>query len=135
MDILYSLHQYSDLGLLMLRLAVATIFLVHGLMKRRMWQPNPPMAGGMLQIMKFLAIVEPLAAVAIAVGLLTQIAALGCVMIMVGAIYLKMQVWKIPFRADNNTGWEFDLVLLAACAVLFVSGAGVWALDYLIWSI
>lgn len=130
MNFLYDLHQFSDIGLLALRIAAGAIFIVHGMMKFRMWQPNPPMQGGMLQLMKFLAVVEPIMGVALILGLLTQFAALGGVLIMIGAIYLKMSVWKTPFRADNTTGWEFDLILLAACLMLWFAGAGEWSLDY-----
>ena len=130
MDIFSDLHHLSDIGLLALRIATGVIFIVHGVMKFRMWQPNPPMQGGMLQLMRFLAVVEPIMGVALIVGFLTQISALGGILIMIGALYLKMAVWKMPFRADDKTGWEFDLMILAGCLMLLFAGAGEWSVDY-----
>ena len=36
-----SLHQLGDVALLILRLALGTIFLVHGLPKRGLWSAQP----------------------------------------------------------------------------------------------
>ena len=133
MNLFLLLHQYSDVGLMALRIAAGVIFIVHGHMKWRMWKPNPPMQGGMLYLMQFLALAEPLLGAALIVGFLTQIAALGGILIMIGAIYLKMFSWHVPFRADNNTGWEFDLMILGGCLALLFSGAGAWSLDHVLW--
>ena len=39
---------------------------------------------------------------------------------MLGAIYFKIFKWKMPFTSQTSTGWEFDLVLLAAGLVILV---------------
>ncbi|TAL19177.1 DoxX family protein [Patescibacteria group bacterium] len=130
-DFLFSLNFFSDFGLFVLRLAIAAIFIVHGVKKWAMWkmQPSPQMPAGMLSVMKILAIAEPFGGLALLAGFLTQLAALGFSIIMLGAIYYKTRVWKTPFAAQDKMGWEFDLVLLAGNLLLLIAGAGVLSLD------
>lgn len=124
MDLLNSLTSYSDWGLLALRLAVGAIFLVHGKAKWAMWkmQPSAQMPAQMLGVMKVLSIGEPLAALALITGVFVQLAALWLSLVMVGAIYLKISKWKVPFTAQNTMGWEFDLILLAANLAILTNG-------------
>lgn len=130
MDFLNSLTSYSDWGLLALRLALGAVFVVHGKAKLGMWktQPNEQMKAPMISLMKLLSVAESLGGLALIIGVWTEAAALGLGIIMLGAIYFKMKVWKAPFKADNATGWEFDLVLLAGNLVLLTSGPGVYTL-------
>lgn len=130
---LHRLQTYSDWGLLALRLAVGSIFLIHGIGKWSFWgmMPGDQMSAGMLNLMKFLSIVEPLGGLALILGFLTHYAALGLAIIMVGAIYFKMFVFKLGFVEQAATGWEFDLALLGGNLALFFLGAGRMAIDKL----
>lgn len=134
-----TLNQYGDWGLLALRIAVGVIFLVHGLQKWAMWkmQPSEQLPVGMLSLLKFLSIAEPLGAVAVLSGFLTQMAAAGLGVIMVGAIWLKARVMKEPFTDSkaHKVGWEFDFILLAATIALFFFGGGTLALDRVFFAI
>ena len=87
----WNLSKYSDLAHLVLRLAVAAAFLYHGTMKFGFLQGAAPegMSDTLVMIFKFLAIAEPLAGVALIIGLLTQVAAAGLALVMVCAIYFK----------------------------------------------
>jgi len=131
MGVFVQLHNLTDLGVLVLRLAIAAVFLVHGNYKWAMWkmQPTPELPAPMLKILRLLSICEPLGGVAMVLGFLTQLAALGLGIIMVGAIYTKRNKMKVPFAQQRSVGWEFDLILLAACVLLFFSGAGSYAID------
>lgn len=131
MEFFANLHQLSDIGLIALRIAVGVIFLVHGTQKWAMWQmqPSAQMPAGMLAMMKFLSIVEPLGGLAVIIGFLTQLAAAGLGLIMIGAIGLKVGMMKVPFTANDKLGWEYDFIILAAVIALFFSGAGSVALD------
>jgi uncharacterized membrane protein YphA (DoxX/SURF4 family) len=124
------LYSYRDLGLLALRAAVGVIFIVHGISKWSMWgmTPSEQMPAGMLALMKVLSIVEPLGGAALVLGVFTQLAALGLAVVMVGAIVVKMFVMKVGFTSFQATGWEFDLILLAANINLMLSGGGKYAL-------
>jgi putative oxidoreductase len=137
MEFLVNLHQFSDWGLFALRIAVGVIFLVHGAQKWAMWkmEPSEQMPPKMLTMMKFLSVVEPLGGFAVLMGFLTQLAALGLGVIMIGAIFMKKNVMKVPFTAMDKMGWEFDLIILAAAIALFVFGGGVISLDNLFWGL
>ncbi|MCP6719225.1 MAG: DoxX family protein [Patescibacteria group bacterium] len=136
MDLL-NIHQMADLGLLALRIAVGTIFLVHGSQKLKMWnmQPSEQMPASMLSTMKLLSIVEPLAGLAVLLGLLTQLALIPLGIIMIGAHWLKIVKMKAPFTAQDKVGWEFDFIILAATITLFFFGAGAISIDRVIFGI
>lgn len=130
------LMSFSAFGLLALRLALGAIFIVHGRAKFSFWKsdPNTP-PNPMSNMMKFLSIAETLGAIALILGFLTQWAAIGLAIIMAGAIHMKGAKWKVPFWSQNNTGWEFDLMNLAACIALATMGAGLYSLDRIIFGL
>jgi putative oxidoreductase len=114
------LFAYGDAGILLLRLPIAIIFLVHGVKK---------LDGKMGGFMRFIGVAETLGGLAILLGFLTQLAALGLAIIMLGAIYKKIVEWKVPFTTMEKMGWEFDLVILGACAALMTLGSGLYGVD------
>ncbi|MFA7216562.1 MAG: DoxX family protein [Candidatus Paceibacterota bacterium] len=124
-----TLYLYIDYGLIFLRLAIGASFLVHGIQKLRMWKmrPDEQISKSMININRLLSIVEPLGAIALMIGFLTQYAALGLMIIMLGAIYIKIKVWRKKF--SEKGGWEMDLIILAGLSVLFLVGAGYYSLD------
>lgn len=123
------LHHLGSWGLLLLRLGVGVTFLVHGIQKRAMWkmQPSAQMPASLLSILRLLSIAEPLGGLAVITGLLTQLAALGFVIVMLGAINLKARQLHKAFTGDG--GWELDYVLLSAAIALVFLGAGGISLD------
>lgn len=116
------LFAFGDAGIFVLRLAIGLIFLIHGMKKL-----NGKMGG----FMTFIGVAEIIGGVAILVGFLTQMAALGIAIIMLGALYKKIVAWRIPFTAMNQTGWEFDFILLAGCITLMTLGSGAYGIDVL----
>jgi uncharacterized membrane protein YphA (DoxX/SURF4 family) len=130
-----NLHQLSDWGLLALRFGVGMSFWVHGTAKRAMWKmaPSPQLPARLLSTLRLLAIVEPLGAVAAFAGFLMQPAAVGFVVIMLGAIRLKAVQMKRGFSVDG--GWELDFVLLTAALTLLVLGAGAFSVDRLLFGL
>lgn len=118
-------------ALLALRIAVSAVFLNHGFAKFGMWKmaPSEQMPALQLNLMRLLSIVEPLAGLGILLGIFTFYSALCIAVVMVGAMYFKIAVWKKKFSETN--GWEFDLVLLAAALVIAAAGPGVFSLGLL----
>jgi putative oxidoreductase len=119
----------TNWALLALRIAVGVVFLVHGLQKQMFWKtpPSAQLPLGMIKLLRFLSIVEPLGGVAVLAGFLTRPATIGLSIIMLGAINLKARQMKKGFTGDG--GWELDFMVLAANVALLLLGAGVWSLD------
>jgi uncharacterized membrane protein YphA (DoxX/SURF4 family) len=119
--IMYVFNEFSEIGYLVLRIALAIIFVYHAWPKVK----NPAaMAGGVgmsVNTVRLIGVVELVGGLAIALGVLMQLAALALIVIMIGAIYYKIQKWKVPFWSQTNTGWEFDFILLAALFFLLTN--------------
>ena len=128
-------EKSRDASLLFLRLIIAAIFLYAGYAKWPMWSAAPEsmgMAPGfMWNLMKFLAIVEPIGAIAVAVGFLTRWAAAGLAIIMVGSIYVMQFTMGIGFVTPTAPGWEFNLLILGVCIAFVTFGPGRWSVDAL----
>lgn len=118
----------SEWALLLMRIALTAVFLIHGLSKRGMWNttPSDSMPSSQLWLMRLLSVVEPLAGIGVLLGIYTVVCALALAVVMIGAMYYKIAVWKKKF--SETGGWEFDLVLLAAALLLATLGPGVFSL-------
>lgn len=122
------LLEYGDWGLLALRLVIAAIFLYHAMPKLKM----PGMMATMMKMpammIFMMGVFETAGAIFVATGLFYQVGALILGTVMVGAIWFKITTWKTGFSSMQATGWEFDLVLLAASAAILLGGVGSIAL-------
>ena len=137
MGFFVSLHQFSDFALLILRLALGTVFLFHGLPKKGLWsaQPSDQMPAGLLTRLRILSIAEPAGALGLIFGLLTQLAGLGLVIVMAGAItFLRTNAHR-KFKEANAPGWEFEFMLLVVALALAILGGGKYALDRVVFGI
>jgi putative oxidoreductase len=135
MELLGKLHHLGDWGLVALRLGLGSIFLFHGRQKLAMWkmQPSAQMPAGLLSILRVLSIAEPLSGLAMFAGLLTQLAAAGQAVVMLGAIRLKAVQMHKGFSGEG--GWEFEFLLLVAAIAVVVLGAGRISLDRLLFGL
>jgi putative oxidoreductase len=131
------LHQFSDFALLALRIALGTIFIVHGTHKRRLWkvQPSQQMPAGFLRTLRFLSIAEPAGGLGVLFGFLTQLAALGLVFVMLGALQFLITKADRKFTGDNVPGWEFEFLVLIVAITLVIMGGGRFALDRIVFGI
>jgi putative oxidoreductase len=120
------------LGLTALRLAVATIFIKHGAQKlfvfgfagvtgafTHMGVPLPGVTG------PFIALLEFFGGIALALGFLTRLIALGFVCDMLGAILFVL----LP---KGFSGFEFEFLLLGSSVALALTGAGRFSVDALL---
>jgi uncharacterized membrane protein YphA (DoxX/SURF4 family) len=118
----------ETLSPLLLRLALAAVFLFHGL---DMVQPEKDYGTNWNEDMPkplqaAVAWGEVLGGAAMALGFLTRLAALGLAGIMVGAI--------VTVHAANGFsiikgGYEYNAVLITMCVVLMLTGGGKVAVD------
>ena len=123
--------KVQNTALLVLRLVVAAVFLYHTFAIWPFWSARPEgMSVGLQNVLKFLSIVEPLGALALLVGVLTQWAAAGLGIIMGGAIFFSRLVLHAGvFTTQKGTGLDYNLLILAGCIALLAFGAGRWSLD------
>lgn len=118
------LTQYNNVGLLVLRLAVAIIFIYHAMPKLKNAKGMAQMVGMPAGMVLMLGMVELVASIGLIVGFYTQLSALLLAIVMVGAIGMKTMKWGVPFAAMDKTGWEFDLILLATNISILLGGSG-----------
>jgi len=121
-----------SLGLAALRLAVAAIFIRHGAQKlfvfgfagvtgafTQMGVPVPGLMG------PFIGLLEFFGGIALVLGLLTRVIALGFVFDMLGAILLVQMK-----RGFSN--YELEFLLLGSSVAIFLMGAGGFSIDALL---
>lgn len=109
------LIAYTNIGLFILRLVIGIIFFSHAV---------PKLKNQMGSTFLLLGIVEGVAAIALVLGFYAQLAALLLGIVMIGAIWMKITKWHVPFMAMDKMGWEFDLILLAANIAILLGGGG-----------
>lgn len=127
-------HSYfQDIALFAGRIIVAIIFLFAGIAKWSFW--SNPIAGtpdAMVNLIRFLSIVEPLGAVAFAIGFLTKWAAAGFSIIMIGAILITSLTMGVKFfTLPGAVGWDYNLLLLGLSILIAAFGPGRLSLDNL----
>lgn len=117
------LAQYVDYGLLLMRIVVALVFGVSG------WNDLKDPAGRAKSIgmsgnfTVFLGLAEVAGSLGLVFGVLTQLAALGIVIVSLGAIQKKIFVWKTGFWGEKSYGWHYDLLFLVMnLLILFTNG-------------
>lgn len=107
--------------LLVLRLAVGIIFIYHALPKLSKTEMAASGLGWPKSYVFALGLAELISGLSLIGGMATDLAAFVLAIIMVGAIYFKIQKWHLPFSARTGMGWEFDFVLLAANLTILFS--------------
>jgi putative oxidoreductase len=76
-----------------------------------------------------LGIAEVAGGLGVALGVLAQLAAIGLILVMLGAIQKKILVWRTGFWGKHGTdGWHYDLMLTLMCLVIATSGGGRYVL-------
>jgi len=123
----HGLHDAAQMGM---RTAIGVIFIVHGFGKFA----NPGFGGwissmGMPAEMQIpIALAEFIPGILLIIGVLTRISASLISIVMLGAIFLV----KGASNLTGEHGYEFDLILLAACLVVIVAGPGRVSLSYVL---
>ncbi len=69
----------------------------------------------------FLAAAELAGGIGLILGVLAQLAAIGLILIMFGAIQKKIFIWKTGFWRKDGQGWSNDLTLITMLLVIIAT--------------
>ncbi len=118
------LLEYGDVALLLLRCVVASVFITSG------WsQIKDPVAKGKQNdvspgLARFVGAAEVLGGLGVLTGVLAQVAALGLILIMAGAIKKKIVDWHTGYWGKDSLGWNYDLMFVVMNLVIATTGGG-----------
>ncbi|HVN21869.1 MAG TPA: DoxX family protein [Dongiaceae bacterium] len=122
------LSRFTDLGLLLLRLMVALIFGVSGYSHLKNPEARAKSIGMSKGFTIFLGAAEVAGALGVAAGVLTQLAAFGLILVMLGAIQKKIFVWHTGFWGEKSEGWHYDLMLVLMNLLIAFTDGGAYVL-------
>jgi putative oxidoreductase len=124
-----ALLELDDLALLLMRLIVGAVFMTSGRSHFKDPVGRGKSVGLPPGVTRVLGIVEVAGGLGVALGVLTQLAALGLILVMLGAIQKKIFVWQTGFWGKHGTdGWHYDLMLTLMCLVTATTGGGRYVL-------
>jgi putative oxidoreductase len=119
------LAHFTDVALLFLRIMVGIVFISSG------WNhlKEPGARSKDIGISKgftiFLGAAEVAGGLGVVLGVLTQLAASGLILIMLVAIQKKIFVWRTGFWGKSGTnGWSYDTMLVVMNLVIVTTGGG-----------
>jgi putative oxidoreductase len=124
------LARFEDIVLLLMRLMVGLVFATSGWSHLKDPEGRSKSIGMSKGFTVFLGAAEVAGALGVAFGVLTQLAAAGLIVLMLGAIQKKMLVWKTGFWGKHGTdGWHYDLMLVVMNLAIIVTSGG----KYVLW--
>jgi putative oxidoreductase len=119
-----SLARFTDLGLLLLRLMVGLVFATSGYHHLK----DPEVRAKSIELPKnvtiFLGIAEVAGALGVAAGVLTQLAAFGLILIMLGAIEKKIFAWHTGFWGEKTYGWHYEIMFILMNLIIAFTNGG-----------
>jgi putative oxidoreductase len=122
------LLQFTDLALLFMRLMVGIVFVSSGWSHAKDPVTRGKSIGLSPGLTRFIGLAEVAGGLGVALGILPQLAALGLILIMLGAIQKKIFVWHTGFWGKASDGWHYDLLFVAMCLVIATTGGGRYVL-------
>jgi len=125
------LGAFTDFAVLLVRLMVGAIFASSGWSHLKDPKGRAQSIGMSPGFTAFLGAAELAGALGIIFGVLTQLAAAGLILVMLGAIQKKIFVWKTGFWGKHGTdGWSYDLMLVVMNLVIITTAGG----KYVLWN-
>jgi len=119
------LAHFTDVALLLLRIMVGIVFISSGWNHLKEPGARSKDIGMSKGFTIFLGAAEVAGGLGVALGLLTQLAASGLILIMLVAIQKKIFVWRTGFWGKSGTnGWSYDTMLVVMNLVIVTTGGG-----------
>jgi putative oxidoreductase len=126
--VIQQLARLTDLGLLLLRLMVGIVFITSSWSHLTRAEQRSKDIGLSKGATIVVGLAELLGSLGVVFGVLTQLAAVGLILVMLGAIYKKLFVWHTGFWGEKASGWHYDLMLLVMNLVVLFTGGGRYVL-------
>ena len=121
---MFDLTPLTDYGLLFLRIMAGAIYIDSGYNDLKDPDARSTGLGLSKGFTTFLAVAELAGGAGLILGVLQQLAAIGLMLIMLGAIQKKAFVWKTGFWGKNGLGWSYELMLISMLLVILVTDGG-----------
>jgi putative oxidoreductase len=127
------LAQFTDIALLLLRLMVGIVFITSGYKHVKDPATRSKDIGVSKSFTIFLGTAELAGGLGVISGVLAQLAAIGLIWVMLGAIQKKIFTWHTGFWGKSGTnGWSYDTMLVVMNLVIVTTGGGNLTLTHLI---
>jgi len=126
------LARFTDVALLLLRLMVGVVFATSGYNHLKDPDTRSKDIGMSKGFTILLGVAEVAGGLGVLAGVLAQPAAIGLILVMLGAVQKKLFVWHTGFWGKSGTnGWSYELMLVAMNLVIVTTGGGNLSLDRL----
>jgi putative oxidoreductase len=124
-----ALLAFDDLALLLTRLMIGAVFMTSGWSHAK----DPVARGKSIElppgVTRALGMAELAGGLGVVLGVLTQVAAIGLILVMLGSIQKKIFVWHTGVWGKHGTdGWHYDAMLALMCLVIATTGGGRYVL-------
>ena len=127
------LAQFTDIALLLLRLMVGIVFISSGYKHLKDPVARSKDIGMSKGFTIFLGAAESAGGLGVILGVLAQFAAIGLILVMLGAIQKKIFTWHTGFWGKSGTdGWSYDTMLVVMNLLIITTGGGNLTLTHLI---
>jgi putative oxidoreductase len=127
------LAQFTDIALLLVRLMIGLVFFTSGWNHLRDPKGRSQSIGMSVGFTIFLGCAECAGALGVAFGVLTQLAAAGLILLMLGAMQKKIFVWHTGFWGkDGTNGWSYEIMIILMNLVIITTGGGRYVLEHLL---
>jgi putative oxidoreductase len=119
------LAKFTDVTLLLLRLMVGIVFIKSGHTDLKEPEARSKDIGMSKGFTIFLGAAELAGGLGVISGVFAQLAAIGLILVLLGAIQKKIFVWHTGFWGKSGTnGWSYDTMLIVMNLVIVTMGGG-----------
>jgi putative oxidoreductase len=131
--VFWQLAQFTDIALLLLRLMVGIVFVTSGYKHLKDPATRSKDIGMSKSFTIFLGAAELAGGLGVILGVFAQLAAIGLILVMLGAVQKKIFTWHTGFWGKSGTdGWSYEIMLIVMNLVIVTTGGGSLALTHLI---
>ena len=117
--------RLTDVALFFLRIMIGIVFMTSGWKHLTDPEARSKDIGMSKGFTIFLGAAEFAGSLGVIFGVLVQPAAIGLILVMLGAIQKKIFVWQTGFWGKSGTnGWSYDLMLVVMNLVIVTTGGG-----------